>query len=141
MTRDVQLVRPEDSAQEAAAIMTDVNAGAVPVGHDRVPEGILTDRDVIIRLVSEGLDPKTTTVREIMSSDIVTCVEDDEAQGIAETMRARQIRRMPVLDRDGRLAGIVTLSDIARGAPAEARTRADELREAAGDKPGANAGG
>jgi CBS domain-containing protein len=136
MTRDVQTVRPEDTVQEAARIMTDIDAGALPVGQGGVPEGIVTDRDVLIRAVAEGLDPTVTTVREIMSAELVTCREDDDAEAIGEQMRTRQVRRMPVLDGGGRMIGIVALSDIARGAPAESRTREDELREAAGDKPG-----
>jgi CBS domain-containing protein len=136
MTRDVQTIRPEDTVQEAARLMSDIDAGALPVGHEGMVEGMLTDRDIIIRAVSEGLDPKVATVREIMSSDVVSCREDDDAAATAETMRARQIRRMPVLGADGHLIGIVSLSDIARGAPAEARTPEEELREAAGDKPG-----
>jgi CBS domain-containing protein len=136
MTRDVQTIRPEDTVQEAARLMSDIDAGALPVGHDGVAEGMLTDRDIIIRAVSEGLDPKVATVREVMSADPVVCREEDEAAATGDAMRARQIRRMPVLGADGRLVGIVTLSDIARGAPAEARTPEQERREAAGDKPG-----
>jgi CBS domain-containing protein len=135
MTRDAQIIRPEDTVQEAARLMSDIDSGALPVGHDGVAEGMLTDRDIIIRAVSEGLDPKVATVREIMSSDVISCREEDEAEAIGEAMRARQIRRMPVLGADGKIVGIVTLSDIARGAPAEARTPEEELREAAGDKP------
>jgi CBS domain-containing protein len=136
MTRDAQMVRPDDTIQEAARLMADIDAGGLPVGHDRIPEGMVTDRDVIIRAVAEGLDPKVATVREIMSSDLVCCQDEDDAAEIAERMRHRQVRRMPVVGADKRLIGIVTLSDIARGAPAEQRTREEELREAAGDKPG-----
>jgi CBS domain-containing protein len=136
MTRDVQKVRPEDTVQEAARIMSDIDAGALPVGHDSIPDGMVTDRDIIIRVVAEGLDPKVTTVREIMSADLATCRETDDAQEVAEHMKARQVRRMPVLDQEDRMVGIVALSDIARGVPADQRSRDDELREAAGDKPG-----
>jgi CBS domain-containing protein len=135
MTRDVQLVPPHESVQEAARLLADVAVGAVPVGRESRPEGILTDRDILIRLVAEGGDPKGTQVRSIMSADLVTCHEDDEAEATADAMRQRQVRRMPVVDKDGRLVGIVTLSDIARGRPAEKMTREEELREAAGDKP------
>lgn len=135
MTRDVQLVSPDDTVQEAAQIMADVAAGAVPVGTERQPEGMLTDRDVLIRLVAEGLDPRATTVRKIMSADVLSCREEDDAAAAADLMRQRQVRRLPVLDAEEKLVGIVTLSDIARRIPAEERTRAEELREAAGDKP------
>jgi CBS domain-containing protein len=135
MTRDVQMVRPEDTIQEAARIMADIDAGALPVGHDATPSGMLTDRDIIIRAVAEGLDVTVSTVREVMSSDVLACREDEAAEDVAERMRMRQIRRMPVTNAEKRLVGIVTLSDIARGVPADARTPAEELREAAGDKP------
>lgn len=135
MTRDAQMIRPEDTVQEAARLMSDIDAGALPVGHDGVAEGMLTDRDIIIRAVSEGLDPKATTVREIMSPDVMVCREEDEVASVEKTMRTRQIRRMPVLDAEGTVVGVVTLSDIARGAPAETRTLEEERREAAGDKP------
>ncbi|MBX6370044.1 MAG: CBS domain-containing protein [Rhodospirillales bacterium] len=135
MTRDVQMIGPEDTLQDAARLLGDIDAGALPVGRHEAVEGILTDRDIIIRAVSEGRDPTVTTVREIMSTDLVCCGAEDDADRIAETMRARRIRRMPVLGLEGRLVGIVALSDIARGAPAEARTPEQELREAAGDKP------
>jgi CBS domain-containing protein len=135
MTRDVQMVRPEDTVQEAARLMSDIDSGSLPVGHDGVAEGMLTDRDIIIRAVSEGLDPKVATVREVMSADVLVCREEDEVGAVRERMRARQIRRMPVLGAEDRVVGIVTLSDIARGAPADTRTPEEELREAAGDKP------
>jgi Mg/Co/Ni transporter MgtE len=90
---------------------------------------------ILIRLVAEGSDPKTTLVQAVMSADLVCCHENDETEGVAEAMRQRQIRRMPVVGNDGRLVGIVTLSDIARRQPAEKMTREEELREAAGDKP------
>jgi CBS domain-containing protein len=135
MTRDVQLVAPHESVQEAARLLADVAVGAVPVGRESRPEGILTDRDILIRLVAEGGDAKTTQVRAIMSANLLTCHEDDEAEPTAEKMRQRQVRRLPVVDNDGRLIGIVTLSDIARGRRAEEMTREEERREAAGDKP------
>ena len=135
MTRDVQLVRPDDTVQEAAQLLADVAVGAALVGRESRPEGMLTDRDILIRLVAEGGDPKTTLVQSIMSADLACCHEDDEAESVAEAMRQRQVRRMPVVDNDGRLVGIVTLSDIGRRRPAEKMTREEELREAAGDKP------
>lgn len=137
MTRDVQMIGPEDTLQDAARLLGDIDAGALLVGRQEAVEGILTDRDIILRAVSEGLDPTVATVREIMSTDLVCCRAEDDAARTAETMRARRIRRMPVLGAQGRLVGIVTLSDIARGAPAETRTPEQELREAAGDKPDA----
>jgi CBS domain-containing protein len=135
MTRDAQMIRPDDTVQEAARLMSDIDAGALPVGQDGVAVGLVTDRDILIRAVSEGLDPTVATVREIMSSDLATCRAEDDAAAVARAMRARQIRRMPVLGPEDRVVGIVTLSDVARGAPAETRSREEERREAAGDAP------
>jgi CBS domain-containing protein len=131
MTHDVQMIRPEDTLQEAARLMSDIDAGALPVGNDRIVRGIVTDRDIIIRAVAEGINPKVATVREIMSSDLLCCRPENDAAAVEKTMRARQIRRMPVLGPDDRLVGIVALSDIARGAPVETRTPEEERREAA----------
>jgi CBS domain-containing protein len=133
MTRDVQMIRPEDTVQEAARLMSDIDAGALPVGNDAVAGGMVTDRDIIIRAVAEGLDPKVATVREIMSSELLSCRPEDDAAAVDKTMRARQIRRMPVVGTEGRVVGIVALSDIGRGAPADTRTPEEERREAAGE--------
>jgi CBS domain-containing protein len=135
MTRDAQMIRPDDTVQEAARLMSDIDAGALPVGQDGIAVGMVTDRDILIRAVSDGLDPTVATVREIMSSDLATCRAEDDTEAVATAMRARQIRRMPVLGPEDRVIGVVTLSDIARGAPAETRSREEERREAAVDEP------
>jgi CBS domain-containing protein len=150
MTRDVQLVDPDETVQIAAQLMADVDAGAIPVGQGEKPSGILTDRDIIIRVVARGIDPASTRIGEVMSSRIVTCREDDGVADIARAMGERQIRRMPVVDADGRLVGIVSLGDLATqgadGAADEQRAGetlkeiselpdSEELRQAAGNKP------
>jgi CBS domain-containing protein len=113
MTRDVELVDPDETVQFAAQLMADIDAGAIPVGRARKPAGVLTDRDIIIRVVARGADPAAVRIGEVMSSDIVTCREDDLAAAVVRLMGERQIRRMPVVDADGYLIGIVSLGDLA----------------------------
>lgn len=146
MTHDVQLVDPDETVQVAAQLMADIDAGAIPVGRDRKPSGILTDRDIIIRVVARGVDPAATRIGDVMSSKIVACREDDGTDDVARAMGERQIRRMPVVDSDGRLVGIVSLGDLATEDADERRTGetlkevselpgSEELRLAAGNKP------
>lgn len=130
MMRDVELVAPQETVQRAAQIMADLDAGSVPVGEERSPVGILTDRDIIIRLVAPGGDPRATTVGEIMSRELVTCREEDDARHMAEVMEQRHIRRMPVIDASGLLVGMVNLGDILRRVAAEA---GGEVSEAAAE--------
>jgi CBS domain-containing protein len=115
MTRSVTLASPEEKLIAAAKAMAQANAGVLPVGeHDRLV-GMITDRDIAIRAVAEGRDPKTTKVREIMTADVRYCFEDEEADHVAENMGEQQVRRLAVLDRGKRLVGIVSLGDIAVG--------------------------
>lgn len=121
MIRDVQAVPPDETVQAAAQIMADLNAGALPVGTGGSLQGILTSRDIIIRLVAAGRDPAATRVRDIMSSDVVSCREDASVEEVRREMAERQVRRMPVLDADRRLAGMVSLDDLAGAARGEAK--------------------
>jgi CBS domain-containing protein len=115
MSHDVALVPPEASVEEAAQLMAELDAGALPVGSGRdVIAGIVTDRDILLRLVARGRSPAETLVSEVMSSDLLPCRPEDTVEDIARTMGMRQIRRMPVTDDDGRLVGMVTLADIER---------------------------
>jgi CBS domain-containing protein len=113
MTRDVELVNPDTSLQEAARKMRETDTGFLPVGeHDRLV-GTLTDRDITIRAVAEGQDPKSAKVRDAMSDELVYVFEDAEAVEAADLMAQRQIRRLPVLNEDKRLVGVVSLGDLA----------------------------
>lgn len=115
MIRDVALVPPEATVQEAARMMAELDCGALPVGHDRAAlDGIVTDRDLLVRVLARGLPPDSTPVGAVMSSDVQTCHPDDVIADIARSMGLRQIRRMPVMDDAGVLVGIVTLADIER---------------------------
>ena len=113
MTRAVETVRPDQSLQEAAAKMKSLDVGPMPVTEGDRLVGMLTDRDIVIRAVADGRDARTTKVRDAMSSDVVCCKEDDDVKDAATKMKDRQIRRLVVVDANQRIAGIVSLGDIA----------------------------
>ena len=113
MTRDVEIVSGDASLQEAAAKMKKLDVGMIPVCDGDQLRGMLSDRDITIRATADGRDPTKTKVAEIMSRDIVYCLEDQEIEEAVSLMEARQIRRLPVLNQDKRLVGIVSLGDIA----------------------------
>ena len=112
MTRDVRIASPQQSIHEAAQIMADIDAGVLPVGENDRLTGMITDRDITIRAVAAGKGPNTP-VSEVMTQDLKYCFEDDELAEVAENMAKLQVRRLPVLNRDKRLVGIVSLGDIA----------------------------
>lgn len=115
MIRDVALVPPDASVQEAARMMAELDSGALPVGRGGAAlDGIVTDRDLLVRVLAQGLPPDRTEVGAVMSTDVQTCHPDDVIADIARTMGLRQIRRMPVVDDAGAVVGIVTLADIER---------------------------
>ena len=113
MTRDVEMVRPESTLVEAARMMKDLNVGPIPVCDDREIVGMITDRDITTRAVAEGYDPARTQVRDIMTTELLYCFEDQEVSDAARLMQQRQVRRLVVLNRKRELAGIVSLGDLA----------------------------
>jgi CBS domain-containing protein len=114
MTRGVECVRPGVSLQEAARKMRDLDIGPLPVcGDGNRLVGMLTDRDITVRAVADGLDPKTARVQDVMTPDIIYVTEDQDVTEAARLMREHQIRRLVVLDNDKRLVGIVSLGDLA----------------------------
>jgi len=116
MTTDVEYVWPDDTLQEAALKMRDLDVGPMPVcDRDRIA-GMLTDRDIAVRAVAEGRDPRSTRVRDAMTRDIIFCYEDEDVEEAARLMQARQVRRILVLNRARRLVGIVSLGDLAAAA-------------------------
>jgi CBS domain-containing protein len=113
MTHEVECVGPQATLQEAAARMKSLDVGPIPVCEaDRVI-GILTDRDIVVRAVAEGRDARTTPVQDVMTRDLVCAHEDDDVKDAARLMKEHQVRRVIVLTRDNRLAGIVSMKDIA----------------------------
>ena len=113
MTKDVRLVDPGTTLKDAAIMMRDGDFGLLPVGENDRLVGSITDRDITVRAVAAGKDPTRTTVREAMSEGIHYCFEDQPAGEAAAIMSEHQIRRLPVLNRDKRLVGIVALGDLA----------------------------
>jgi CBS domain-containing protein len=116
MTQGCECIAPEKTLQEAAERMKVLDVGPLPVcDNDRIT-GMITDRDIVLRSVARGDDPTEARVCDAMTPAIEYCFEDDEVESAARQMTANRIRRLPVLDRDKRLVGIVSLGDIAVGA-------------------------
>jgi CBS domain-containing protein len=117
MSRQVRLASPTDTLQHAARMMAELDAGALPVGDNDRLVGMVTDRDIAIRGDAEGCDPTKTTVRQVMSGDTVKyCFEDDDVEKVAQNMAELKVRRLPVVNREKRLVGIVSLGDLSRHA-------------------------
>jgi len=113
MTKDVRLVDPSTTLKHAAQLMRDGDFGLLPIGDNDRLVGTVTDRDITVRCVAAGKDPGSTTVREAMSEGVVYCFEDQEVDEVAALMGDRQVRRLPVLNREKRMVGIVSLGDLA----------------------------
>ena len=114
MTREVRIATPGQSIREVAKTMAEIDAGAMPVGENDRLVGMITDRDIAIRGVAQGQGPDTP-VREIMSdSKVLYCFEDDDLNDVAKNMGAEQVRRLPVVNKDKRLVGIVSIGNIAQ---------------------------
>jgi CBS domain-containing protein len=114
MTSDVECISPDTTLRVAAQKMKELDIGPLPVcGDDDRLTGMITDRDIAIRAVAEGLDPSTAQVRDIMTPNIVYCFEDQDISDAAHMMEQNQIRRLVVLNHDKRLVGILSLGDIA----------------------------
>jgi CBS domain-containing protein len=112
MTRDVRVVRPDQSIQDAAKMMAEIDAGILPVREGDRLVGMITDRDIAIRAVAAGHGPQTA-VREVMSPEVKYCYEDEDLDRVTHNMADIQVRRLPVLSRDKRLVGIISLGDVA----------------------------
>jgi CBS domain-containing protein len=113
MTRGVRSMQPQDMVELAAQAMDELNVGTIPVCEGERLVGIVTDRDIVVRAVAQGLAADRTPLGDVMSTQVHTCREDDALEEVAELMSAAQVRRLPVLDRDERLIGILSLGDIA----------------------------
>ena len=112
MTKDVEVIPPGCTVQDAAQKMKDLNIGALPIcSHDKLV-GMITDRDIVIRVVACGLDPRTIEVETAMSSPIVYCFEDQDITDAVRLMEIKQIRRLPVINHEKRLVGMVSLGDL-----------------------------
>jgi CBS domain-containing protein len=113
MTRDVRACEPNATVADAAKVMAQEDVGPVPIVEDGRLVGIVTDRDIVVRVVAEGRDPNATTVKEIASTDLVTVSPGDDLDEALNLLAQRQVRRLPVVEGE-RLVGIVAQADIAR---------------------------
>ena len=118
MTRDVKIASPSNSIREAAQMMIDCDAGILPVGENDRLVGMITDRDIALRAVARNLPPDTP-VRDVMSKEVLYCYEDENIKKVADNMGQQKVRRLPVLSREKRLVGIISLGDLAQGADAK----------------------
>jgi CBS domain-containing protein len=112
MSPEVQMVDPDHTLRDAAALMKKIDAGILPVAENERLVGMITDRDIAVRGVAEGKGP-TTKVRDVMSHEVKYCFDDEDVAHVAENMAELQVRRLPVMDRNKRLVGIVSLADLA----------------------------
>ena len=115
MTKNPSCCVPSDSAQQAAIVMRDERAGIVPVianENSRRIVGVVTDRDLCMNVVAEGRDPRTVSVEQCMTTTVVACTPNDSVEKATELMRENQIRRVPVIDEQGKLEGIIALADV-----------------------------
>ena len=133
MTTDIETVTADQTAKEAASFMLRADTGSIPVCDEGKVIGMITDRDIAVRGVAEGLGPETT-VRELMSERIVCARDDDEVSTVAQRMGEAQVRRLPVLNADGNLVGIVSLGDLSREADSNAASKALEGVSAIGSQ-------
>ena len=112
MTRDVRVASPDQSLIDVAKLMAECDCGAIPVGENDRLVGMITDRDIVVRALAKGKDG-ACKVRDIMSHEVKYCYDDDDLTKVARNMADIQVRRLPVVDHDKRLVGIVALGDIA----------------------------
>ncbi|HEX2171755.1 MAG TPA: CBS domain-containing protein [Dehalococcoidia bacterium] len=113
MTPNVEVIRPDTPLQEAARKMKDLDVGVMPVCDGDRLVGMLTDRDITVRATAEGRDPKSTQTRDVMTPSVAYCYEDQDVRDAARMMEDAQIRRLPIVSREKRLVGIVSLGDLA----------------------------
>jgi CBS domain-containing protein len=113
MTPQAEVISPDATAEDAATVMKTLDIGVLPVSDEQGLVGILTDRDLVVRVMAATRDPKAMLVGEAMTPSVVYCFEDDDIEQAATVMAGQQIRRLPVLDKNRKLVGIVSMGDIA----------------------------
>lgn len=132
ISRDVQIADPTETIEDAARMMVDQDLGALPVGDGDRLVGMVTDRDIVVRAVAAGRGPGTK-IREVMSAEVKYCYEDDNIDSVSRNMGDIQVRRLPVLNRDKRLVGILSLGDMAVNEPQAAGRALGGVSRPAGD--------
>lgn len=119
MNSNVELVTPSTTLKDAAVKMSKSGIGFLPIGDDRLT-GSITDRDIVLRGVGQGKDIEKTTVKDIMTDEVLYCFDDTEVEALAKNMGEKQVRRMPVVNKDKQLVGVISLGDIAPHLEADA---------------------
>lgn len=130
MTRHAVTVSPAQSLRDASEIMERLDTGFLPVGENDELVGTITDRDIVVRGIAHG-HGAGTDIGEVMSRDVLYCYEDQDVAEVAKNLGEQKVRRMPVVDREKRLVGVVSLGDIAADASAD-KTAADALSDISG---------
>lgn len=130
-----QVITPQDTLHHAAELMTDLDVGALPVCDGERLVGMLTDRDIVVRGIAAGRDPDATSCEDVMSRDVRVCTADQDTEEVMRVMGEEQVRRMPVVDTDHRLVGIVAMADLALRQPGHIDETVRQISE-----PGGNAG-
>ena len=132
MTRDVRIANPDETIQNAARVLAEIDAGAMPVGENDKLVGMITNRDIAVRGIAEGKGPETK-IRDVMTADVRYCFDDQEVDEVQKNMGDNRLRRMAVLNHDKRLVGILSFADLALSG-----ARADQALEGASQPGGAH---
>ena len=132
MTPTVRIADPNMTIRDAARCMRADNLCALPVGENDRLIGMVTDRDIVVRAVAEERSADNTTVRQVMSLGICYCFENDDAEGAAQVMAKHQVRRLPVLNRDKRLVGVIALADLGRSEDEAAQGALKDISQPSG---------
>ena len=131
MTRKVSVVRASADIAEVARKMRDEDIGSVPVVEDERLIGMVTDRDIVVRILADERDSHSITAREAMSPNVLYCFDDQPIEEVLANMGSMQVRRLPVVDRDKRLVGVVSLGDLSRAAMIEAGDALEKISRSA----------
>lgn len=132
MTRGVRTLSPDDTLRLAAQAMEEMEIGSIPVCDGERLLGMVTDRDLVVRGVAQGLAPERTALREVMTPQVQWCYEDQSIEEAAQLMCDAQIRRLPVVDHDKRLVGLLSLGDMAvKSSPEEAAQALQDISQPA----------
>jgi CBS domain-containing protein len=129
MTENVSVVGPDTRIPEVARLMRDEDIGSTPVVDNDRLIGMVTDRDIVTRVVGEDKDPRAVTAREAMSPNILYCFDDQTVEEVLENMGDNQVRRLPVVNRDKRLVGVVSLGDLAKASAGKAGDALEEISQ------------
>ena len=127
MTSQVEWIGPNISLFEAARTMRDKNIGCLPISENDRLIGMITDRDLVCRAIAEGADPRATNAKAVMTKGVTWCFDDESLDEAVQRMGEKQIHHMPVLDRQKRMVGILSLSDLALRAPQDLFVQVSKL--------------